>query len=477
MHAPLPKVWCKVARRSMLEHVVDVASLCARKVLLVLSEKTAEEARTRFDAARFPQVLQTVQRTQDGTGGAAACALAYAAEIKLPAKTFLFLNGDAPLLSAEDLRNLVRTLEKGGVSLALLGFASENSFGYGRLLGANIDRAKREDLPTALVDAVREEADCTSAERALPFCNAGVYASCLALGELQALLARLPSHPPAHPTDKSSAERRMPDVVERYIESYGGKVAVCWTSEDEARGVNTPAELALAERLWQQRKRRQVSEQGVSMLAPETVFFSYDTSIGKGTVIEPYVVFGEKVSIGEEVSIGSFSHLAGARVAARASVGPFARLRPTSTLGEGAKVGNFVETKNANLARQAKASHLAYLGDCSIGEAANIGAGVITCNYDGTNKHRTQIGAQAFVGSNSSLIAPLTVGARARIGASSAITDDVPADTLVFERNAVTAKALVAPLGEKSASDKDARKNKSKDKQRTEQQPRRKDKE
>ena len=427
----------------MLEHVVATASLCARKVLLVLSEETAQEGRTRFERSRFPQVLQTVQHIQDGTGGAAARALEHAAQQKLPAESILFLNGDAPLLSTDVLEKLVRTIEKGIASFALLGFSSQNPFGYGRLLGQALD-AKPRDSSATFVDAVREETDCTPSERALPFCNAGVYATSLALGELQGLLARLP----AQRTRGGLAERRITDAVEL----YEGKVALCWTSKDEALGINTPEELARAERLWQARKRKEAIEQGVKMLAPETVFFSHDTSVGKGTVIEPYVVFGEEGSIGEEVSIGSFSHLTGATIAARASVGPFARLRPTSTLGEGAKVGNFVETKNATLEKEAKASHLAYLGDCTLGEAANIGAGVITCNYDGKRKHRTQIGAGAFVGSNSSLIAPLSIGARARIGASSAIDDDVSADTLVFERNAVTAK----PLGKKGALEKNA---------------------
>ena len=425
----------------MLEHVVATASLCARHVLLVLSQETAQEARTRFESSRFPQVLQTVQQTQDGTGGAAACALAYIAEQKLPAESIVFLNGDAPLLSTNGLQKLVHLLEDDVADFALLGFSSKTPFGYGRLLGATLDGSS-----SAFVEAVREESECTPNERAMPFCNAGVYATRLALGELQELVARLP----ARAADRGLAERRITDLVEL----YEGKVAVCWTSMHEALGVNTPLELAQAERLWQERKRTALAEQGVNMLAPETVFFSHDTTVGKGTVIEPYVVFGEKVSIGEEVSIGSFSHLTGASVASRASVGPFARLRPTSTLGEGAKVGNFVETKNATLGKEAKASHLAYLGDCSLGDAANIGAGVITCNYDGKQKHRTQIGAGAFVGSNSSLIAPLSIGARACVGASSAIADDVDADTLVFERNVVTSK----PLGKKSALDKDKEK-------------------
>ena len=239
--------------------------------------------------------------------------------------------------------------------------------------------------------------------------------------------------------------------MSEYVDFCEENVEVCWAPESEAIGVNTLAELARAERLWQERKRMQATEQGVRMLAPETVFFSHDTTLGKGTVIEPYVVFGEKVSIGEEVSIGSFCHIEGASIAARASVGPFARLRPTSKLGEGAKIGNFVETKNATLGRKAKASHLTYLGDCSLGDAANIGAGVVTCNYDGKRKHHTQIGAGAFVGSNSSLIAPLKIGERTRIGASSAIADDVAADTLVFERNSVTSK----PLDKKKERDKE----------------------
>ena len=456
MRSDVPKVWCKVAGLSMLEHVVATASLCARRVLLVLSQETAEEGRTRFDRSRFPQVWQTVQQNQDGTGGAAACALDYVTRQKLPAESIVFLNGDAPLLSADCLRRLARRTATGEVSFALLGFASEKPFGYGRLLGDGLDGSSVNsavdsavDSSAAFVEAVREEGDCSESERAVPFCNAGVYATRLALEELRGLFARLPR------ANGGSAERRITDAVEAYRLLYEGKVAVCWTSPDEAMGVNTLAELGQAERLWQERKRREMTEQGVRMLASETVFFSHDTFVGKGTEIEPYVVFGEKVSIGEEVRIGSFSHLAGASVAMRARVGPFARLRPTSRLGEGAKVGNFVEIKNATLGKKAKASHLAYLGDCSLGDAANVGAGVITCNYDGKSKHHTQIGAGAFIGSNSSLIAPLSIGDRARIGASSAITDDVAADTLVFERNAVTSKPLDKNKSSKDKNNKD----------------------
>src|ERR1700739_3891374 len=206
------------------------------------------------------------------------------------------------------------------------------------------------------------------------------------------------------------------------------------TKEDDVRGINTKAQLAEAEAVLQQRLREAALEAGVTMVAPETVFLSADTTFGKDVVIEPYVVFGEKVTIEDGAVIHAFSHLAGAHVGKMCSVGPFARLRPGTRLGEGARVGNFVETKEAAIAAGAKANHLSYVGDASVGANANIGAGTITCNYDGTAKHRTTIGEDAFIGSNSALVAPVEIGDGAYVGSGSVITDNVPADALALAR-------------------------------------------
>jgi bifunctional UDP-N-acetylglucosamine pyrophosphorylase/glucosamine-1-phosphate N-acetyltransferase len=205
-------------------------------------------------------------------------------------------------------------------------------------------------------------------------------------------------------------------------------------SEDEVQGINDRAQLAQAERTIQERLRRDAMAEGVTLIAPETVFFSHDTRIGRDVVVEPHVVFGPKVVIEEGAVIHAFSHLEGARVAKGASVGPFARLRPGASLGPKAKVGNFVEVKNAEIGAGAKVSHLTYLGDATVGAEANIGAGTITCNYDGFRKYRTTIGEGAFVGSNSALVAPVTIGDGAYVGSGSVITDDVPANALALGR-------------------------------------------
>ena len=204
--------------------------------------------------------------------------------------------------------------------------------------------------------------------------------------------------------------------------------------EDDVRGINTKKELAEAEAVAQQRLRKAALDAGVTLVAPETVFLCADTKFGKDVVVEPYVVFGEKVSVEDGAVIHSFSHLAGAHVGKGASVGPFARLRPGTRLGEGARIGNFVEVKEAMIEAGAKANHLSYIGDAFVGADANIGAGTITCNYDGTAKHRTEIGKNAFIGSNSALVAPVAIGEGAYVGSGSVITANVPADALALAR-------------------------------------------
>jgi len=213
--------------------------------------------------------------------------------------------------------------------------------------------------------------------------------------------------------------------------------------EDDVRGINTKAQLAEAEAVMQQRLRKAALDAGVTLVAPETVHLSADTKFGKDVVVEPYVVFGEKVRVDDGAVIHSFCHLVGAHVGKNASVGPFARLRPGARLGEGARVGNFVEIKEAILAAGAKANHLTYLGDTTVGAEANIGAGTITCNYDGRAKHRTIIGKRAFIGSNSALVAPVKIGAGAYIGSGSVITDDVPAGALAIARGRQVVKGKV----------------------------------
>jgi bifunctional UDP-N-acetylglucosamine pyrophosphorylase/glucosamine-1-phosphate N-acetyltransferase len=265
-----------------------------------------------------------------------------------------------------------------------------------------------------------EYKDATSEERACDLCNSGLMA--VRASDLFALLARVGN-------DNAAGEYYLPDIV-MIAAADGRKSAVIETEEWQVAGINSRAELAAVEAEWQRRRRLQVMADGVSLVAPETVWFSHDTVIGRDTVIEPNVVFGP----GEKVTIHAFSHLEGAAIDVGSEIGPFARLRPGAEIGQGAKVGNFVEVKKARLGPGAKANHLSYIGDADVGAKANIGAGTITCNYDGFFKHRTVIGEGAFIGSNSALVAPVTVGAGAIVGAGSVVTRDVGADALALAR-------------------------------------------
>jgi bifunctional UDP-N-acetylglucosamine pyrophosphorylase/glucosamine-1-phosphate N-acetyltransferase len=233
--------------------------------------------------------------------------------------------------------------------------------------------------------------------------------------------------------NNAKGEYYLTDVVE-IARSAGGKVVAVDAPETEVAGCNNRAELAYLEKLWQERRRHELMISGVTMIAPETVFLSFDTEIGQDAVIEPNVVFGPGAVVEGGAVIHAFSHIEGARVASGATVGPFARLRPGADLMAGSKVGNFCEVKNATIADGAKVNHLTYIGDAAVGANSNIGAGTITCNYDGVNKHKTTIGANAFIGSNSSLVAPVTIGNGAYVASGSVITEDVPADALALGR-------------------------------------------
>jgi bifunctional UDP-N-acetylglucosamine pyrophosphorylase/glucosamine-1-phosphate N-acetyltransferase len=273
--------------------------------------------------------------------------------------------------------------------------------------------------------AIREDADASTGERAAALCNGGTMA--LAGKTALAILERIGNHNRKH-------EFYLTDAIE-IARSMSLRAVAIEVEEDEMRGINTKKQLAEAEAVAQQRLRQAALDAGVTFMAPETVFLSADTKFGRDVVVEPFVVFGEKVTVEDGAVIHSFSHLAGAHIGKGVSVGPFARLRPGTRLGEGARIGNFVEVKETVVAAGAKANHLTYLGDASIGANANIGAGTITCNYDGAGKHRTEIGRDAFIGSNSALVAPVRIGDGAYIGSGSVITQDVPDDALALGRS------------------------------------------
>ncbi len=411
MKSALPKVLHKVGGRTMLGHVLDLAAKsAAAKVAVVVGPDMAKvEAEA---AVAFPGVETYLQREQRGTADAVRSARA---AIESHQGDVIVLYADTPLIRLETIRRIGAALDS-GVNVAVLGFRSIDPAGYGRLL---------TDESGALL-AIREEKDADEAERRIDLCNSGVMA--FRVPSLAALLDRIGN-------TNAKGEYYLTDAVE-LARSEGLNAAVVVCDEDEVLGVNARDQLAAAEAIWQSRARQQFLAAGVTMIAPETVWLSFDTKIAADVTIEPNVFFGPGVTVESGAEIKANCHFEGAVIGANARIGPFARLRPGARLGEDVHVGNFVEVKNVAMGRGAKANHLAYLGDGVVGSNANIGAGTIFCNYDGFNKHRTEIGEGAFIGSNSSLVAPVKIGAGAYIGSGSVISKDVNAGALALGRSA-----------------------------------------
>jgi bifunctional UDP-N-acetylglucosamine pyrophosphorylase/glucosamine-1-phosphate N-acetyltransferase len=408
MKSSMSKVLHTVGGRPMIAHVMaSIAASGVSDVALVLGRDAEKvEKAASIDGLAVESVLQTERL---GTGHAVRMARD---AIARGYDEILVAYGDVPLITAAPLK-AARDALAGGADVAVIGFHTSNPTGYGRLLVENGE-----------LIAIREEKDATEAERAVTWCNSGL----MAIDGKKALdlLSRIGNQ-------NAKGEYYLTDLVE-IARSLGGKAVAVDAPESELTGCNNRAELAVIERLWQGRRRHELMVSGVTMIAPETVFLSHDTVIGQDALIEPNVVFGPGVTIEGGAVIHAFSHLEGAHVAAGATVGPFARLRPGANLAEGSKVGNFCEVKKAEIGKGAKVNHLTYIGDAVVGAETNIGAGTITCNYDGVNKHETQIGAGAFIGSNSSLVAPVKIGDGALIASGSVITEDVPADALAFGR-------------------------------------------
>ncbi len=408
MRSALPKVLHAIAGRSLLAHVL--AAVAETKVASAAVVVGQHQEAVAAEAERvLPGAQCFVQQKRRGTAHAV---LAARSAIERRPDDILIVYGDTPLIRAETLKKLRAPLAA-GAAVAVLGFRPAEPGGYGRLV-----------VHDNKLVAIREEADASENEKAIGLCNGGIMA--LAGAGALAILDRIGDR-------NHKREYYLTDAVEIARAMGLGAVAV-EAEEDDVRGINTKAQLAEAEAVMQQRLRKAALDAGVTLVAPETVFLSADTTFGKDVVIEPYVVFGEKVTVEDGAVIHSFSHLAGAHVGKKCSVGPFARLRPGTRLGEGARIGNFVEVKESAIAAGAKANHLSYIGDASVGANANIGAGTITCNYDGSAKHRTTIGKDAFIGSNSSLVAPVEVGDGAYVGSGSVITGDVPVDALALAR-------------------------------------------
>lgn len=403
-----PKVLHPLAGWPLIRHVLATArSLEPDRLVVVLAplmdEVVAEVRRSVADA----QIV--VQDPPLGTGHAVAVACP-----KLPPQgAVLVLYGDTPLLTRPTLERLLSAREEAGAAVAVLGFRPPDPSGYGRL------RFEGDEL----VELV-EERHADSRLKIEGLCNSGVMAFDAA--RLPTLVDELPLRP-------EKQEYYLTDTVSLAV-AKGWRCRAVEAPWAEGLGVNSQRQLAELERLWQQRRRGELLDEGVVMPAPETVFLAADCQVAPGAVVEPYVVLGPGVRIGAAAVIHSFSHLESAVIDEGASVGPFARLRPGTVLEAGARVGNFVETKATRLGKGAKANHLSYLGDATIGAATNIGAGTITCNYDGFAKHRTEVGDGAFIGSNTALVAPVRVGNGAIVGAGSTVTEDVPDDALAIAR-------------------------------------------
>lgn len=414
MRSTLPKVLHSIAGRSLIAHVVGaVTSLGAVRIAAVVGPERNDVADEVRRVAPGAEVFE--QRERKGTGHAvlmAKSAIAHGAD------DILILFGDTPLVRPEVLERLRAPLSK-GVAVAVLGFRPVDPTGYGRLLTNGGDLL-----------AIREEKDASDAEKKIGLCNGGL----MALSGEQALRI-LESIGNAN----AKGEYYLTDAV-AIARDMGLKAVAIDAEENDVRGINTKGQLAETEAVLQQRLRTAAMEAGVTLVAPETVFLAADTKFGRDVTIEPYVIIGPEVTIDDGATIRSFSHLEGARVGKGARIGPYARLRPGAELGADVHIGNFVEVKASTIEAGAKANHLAYIGDSRVGERANIGAGTITCNYDGAAKHRTDIGKGAFIGSNTALVAPVKVGDGAYIGSGSVVSADVPADALALERAPLTIK-------------------------------------
>lgn len=411
MKSAVPKVLHAVAGRSMLGHVLALAQQAgqqARHAVVIGPGMDNVRAAT---LALAPEARVYVQEQQRGTADAV---LAAREAIAAHRGDVVVLYADTPLIEPATVARLLQALDA-GAGLAVLGFEARDPTGYGRLI---------TDAAGSL-EAIREEKDASPEERAIRLCNSGVMAF-----RSDGLLERLGRIG----CNNAKGEYYLTDVIE-LSRADGLSAAVVSCDEDEVLGVNARDQLAVAEGIYQDRARRRAMENGATLIAPQTVWFSFDTSVGRDVVIEPNVFIGPGVVIEDGVEIKANSCLEGAHVGQGARVGPFARLRPGAKLGANVHVGNFVELKAMEMGDGAKANHLAYLGDGRVGPGANIGAGTIFCNYDGFFKHKTEVGAGAFVGSNSSLVAPVRIGDGAYVGSGSVITKDVAADALALERS------------------------------------------
>ncbi|WP_413788567.1 bifunctional UDP-N-acetylglucosamine diphosphorylase/glucosamine-1-phosphate N-acetyltransferase GlmU [Paludibacillus litoralis] len=408
MKSAIPKPLHAIGGLPLLVHAIRAAETLAPARVTVVTGAGGDEVAKAARAAR-PDIEIVEQAERLGTGHAVLSARGALAAHDGDA---VVLYADTPFIR-EDTLKAMRARRAAGADIVVLGFRAARPGGYGRLVIEG-------DTLLSIVEAQ----DATPAELEIDLCNSGVVM--MDAGRLLSLLGEIGN-------DNAKGEYYLTDIV-AIARDRGLAAAVVECDEGETLGVNSRGDLAEAEAAWQRRARAAAMEAGVTLIAPETVFFSHDTRLGRDVTVEPNVVFGPGVTVADGAVIRAFCHLESCAVAEGAMIGPFARLRPGADIGANARIGNFVEVKNARFDAGAKANHLAYIGDASVGAGANIGAGAITCNYDGVLKHRTEIGERAFIGTNASLVAPVNVGAGAYVASGAVVTADVPADALAIAR-------------------------------------------
>jgi bifunctional UDP-N-acetylglucosamine pyrophosphorylase/glucosamine-1-phosphate N-acetyltransferase len=435
MRSQRPKVLHEIGGQTLLAQVLAAVEAAGGTATAVVvgpgADAVATEARRALPGAEI--FVQSERR------GTAHAVLAAKAALMRASDDVLVIFADTPLIRPQTLMRMREALRQ-GAAVAVLGFRPQDPTGYGRLL-----------LDGDELIAIREELDANESERRIGLCNGGLMA--FAGKSALAILEQVRD-------DNRKREFYLTDAV-AIARAMGLKAVAIETEEDDVRGINTKAQLAETEAVLQQRLRKAAMEQGVTLVAPETVFLSADTKFGRDVVVEPFVVFAPGVTVEDNAVIRSFSHLDHAHVGKGALVGPYARLRPGARLEESVHIGNFVEIKEAVIEAGAKANHLAYIGDARLGAGANFGAGAIVCNYDGVAKHRTEIGKGAFIGSNAALVAPVTIGDGAYVATGSVITQEVPADALaigrsrqvVKEHRAARLRALKAGATKKKAAE------------------------
>src|SRR3954452_317391 len=410
MRSDTHKVIHPIASRPLLLHLLETVDASGADKRVVVAGKGRDQVE---QALSGRNVVVAHQAEQLGTAHAVQQAESALAGYDGPV---LILYGDTPFVEAQTLQRMLDRLDgESGPGVVVLASCPPDPLKYGRIILGEGDRI-------AKMVAYK---DATEGERAVRLCNSGMMA--VGARDLFRWLGKVGN-------DNAAKEYYLPDIVN--IAAAEGREAVVIEGDPyEAAGVNSRAELAHLELEWQRRRREQALDEGATLIDPESVWFAYDTKLGRDVTVEPHVVFGPGVQVADGATIHAFSHIDGAVIGAKASIGPFARIRPGTRLGERSKVGNFVELKKAEVGPGAKVNHLSYIGDASVGAQSNIGAGTITCNYDGFGKYRTVIGAGAFIGSNTALVAPVSVGDGAIVGAGSVITRDVEPDSLAVERS------------------------------------------